>query len=298
MGGIVQTQLELYRFFHRVGVHRSVSAAARELCITQPAVSQAIRNLEESLETRLFVRLPRGMELTEEGRRLFAYIDQAIGLVDAGEREMRQLRSLETGELFIAAGDTLCRYHLVHHLERFHAQYPGVRLRITNRTSEATAALLKAGKVDLGLVNLPCDASGIEVEPVHRVTDCFVTHDPELARRVSDWEELAALPLLLLERGTSTRRFIDDQFAEHGIELNPEFELGSVDLLIRLARIGIGTSAVVREYVEEELERGDLFEIAIKPPMPTRDIGIAYRAGTPLSPAAARLLELVKPHSI
>jgi LysR family transcriptional regulator, cyn operon transcriptional activator len=290
----VKTQLELYRIFHRVATCGSVSRAAGELFVTQPAVSQAIRNLEQSLEARLFLRLPRGMSLTVEGRRLFAYIDQAIGLIDAGERELRQLSSLETGELFIAAGDTLCRYHLLAHLERYRERWPGVRLRITNRTSDATAELLRGGRVDIGLVNMPCDHPTIEVEPIAEVTDCFVTNDRSIAAGARSWEELVGLPLLLLEEGTSTRRFLDTAFAERGLELAPGLELGSVDLLIRIARIGLGVASVVREYVADELDSGDLFEIALDPPLPTRHIGIAYRADTPLSPAAERLRAMVR----
>lgn len=290
----MKTNLELYRVFHRVAAAGSVSKAAAELFVPQPAVSQSIRNLEESLGASLFVRLPRGMALTQEGRRLFAYIDQAIGLVDAAEREMEQRASLESGEIFVAAGDALCRYHLIPHLEAFHTAYPGVRLRITNRTSDATNDLLRSGRVDIGLVNMPCDSSDVEVEPIAEIRDCFVGGDQYHINRPRAWEEFLELPIILLERGTSTRRFLDAAFRERGIVLKPEFELGSVDLLVRFASMGLGISAVIREYAADEIEAGSVIELPLDPPLPSRHVGVAYRADTPLSAAAERLLGLIR----
>ncbi len=290
----MKVDIELYRTFYQVAVSGSVSAAARRLFLTQSAVSQAIRRLEESVGVRLFDRLPRGMGLTAEGRRLLPRVEGALNLIAAAERELTDMAALESGELYIAAGDTLCRHYLLPYLERFHAAHPAVTLRITNRTSEQTAELLRRSTVHIGVVNMPCDEAGIEVEPVRAITDCFVAGDKAFVSTTVSYRRLAELPLLLLEEGTNTRRFLDAHFAAHGIRLRPEFELGSVDLLIEFARIGLGISAVVREFVARELETANLFELRLDPPLPSRSIGVAWRSGAPLSPAAEELLRMMR----
>ena len=288
------SSLDLYRVFHQVVVSGSVSEAAKQLFITQPAVSQSIKQLEEFHGVRLFARLARGMALTGEGRRLSFFVKQALDLLEAGERELRDMAVLQAGELYIAAGDTLCRYFLLPFLERYHAAHPGIRLRITNRTSTETMELLRKGIVHIGVVNMPCNVRGIETEAVGTITDCLVTNDRELASHQYDYRTAADLPLLLLEQGTVTRKFLDAQFARYGVVLKPEFELGSIDLLVEFARIGLGVSAVVREFIEGELEAGTLFEVPLEPRLPGRRIGVAFRSGEALSPAADELLCMLK----
>ena len=291
---MIRAQLELYRVFHEVSRCGSVSRAAEALFVTQPAVSQSIRNLESLLDMQLFHRLPRGMALTKTGERLYGYVEQALGLIDAAEREVERVAELETGELYLAAGDSICRHHLLPHLERFRSAYPGVHVRITNRTSDATIELVRSGRVDLGLVNTPYETSGVEIEPICEIHDCFVTGDAFNTNDPVTWQELCELPLLMLETGTATRRYLEAEFLKSGYDIRPEIELGSIDLLAQFAISKFGVAAVVREYVMELIERGELTEVSIDPPLPPRSIGVAYRTGMLVSPAAERLLEHIR----
>ena len=292
---MIRAQLELYRVFHEVARCGSVSRAAEGLFVTQPAVSQSIRNLEDDLDIQLFHRLPRGMGLTKAGERLFGFVEQAIGLIDAAEREVERVAELDTGELYLAAGDSICRHHLLPHLEKFRASYPGVHVRITNRTSDATIELVRSGRVDLGLVNSPCETSGVEIEPICEIHDCFVAGDLyDTSGDPLTWQELCELPLLMLETGTATRRYLEAEFLKGGVDIRPEIELGSIDLLAQFAISKFGIAAVVREYVAELIEERALTEVSIDPPLRPRSIGVVYRTGIPLSPAAERLLEHIR----
>lgn len=288
--------LELYRVFIHVAEQGSFTLAARELGLTQSAVSQAIKQLESLLETSLFIRSPRGTTLTESGQVLMSRIGGLVGEVNAAQQYFLQLKGLQTGSLRIGASDTLCRHMLLGKLKTFHGNYPGVSVQVTNRTSGETLALLRRGAVEVGFVNLPMeelsDFDVVDLQPLH---DCFVygkqyQHSPTgpitpLA--------LSSHPLLMLERQSASRRFIDRWFDEQGVKLNPQIELGSLDLLLDFAEAGLGVAAVVREFAAHRLGY-DLFEIDIDPPLPVRSVGMLLRKGIPPSAAARAFMSIVQ----
>lgn len=288
---------DLYRVFHEVAQAGSISSAARRMYLSQPAVTQSVKRLEEQLNVTLFHRTSRGMRLTPEGATLYRYIDQAYGLIAMGERKLDQMKSLALGEITIAAGDTLCKHYLVPHLRVFHETYPGVRIHVLNRTTPETIALLLAEKVDVGIVNLPIAGDDdLVIRETLTVHDCFVVggrYKPLSERPISP-RELTAYPMLLLEKGGSTRAYLDAFFAAHGVELRPEIELGSVDLLERFASIGLGVAAVVREFAVEQLEGGLLHEVRLTAEIPPRKVGVVTLRGVPLSTAAERFVSLLE----
>ncbi|MBD2868038.1 LysR family transcriptional regulator [Paenibacillus arenilitoris] len=287
--------MEWYRVFYWTAKTGSLSRAAEHLFITQPAVTHTVKQLEAKLGGQLFFRTAKGVKLTAEGEVLYRYIEQAYGLIESGERMLAEMHQLQSGEIGIGASDTLCSHYLMPYLERFRADFPGVRVRVTNRTTPETIALLKEGKLDLGIVHLPAAGPGIEFRESAPLEDCLVAGGgyARLADRPLPLSELGDYPLLLLEQGVSTRRFLDDYAASHGVKLSPELELGSVDLLARFARGGFGLAFVVRAAVEDALASGELVEIPLLPPPPPRSIGIATLRGVPLPAAAKRFIGLL-----
>jgi LysR family cyn operon transcriptional activator len=293
----MQVNLDLYRVFHAVAVEGSVSAAARRLYLSQPAVTQSIKRLEEQLGVILFHRTSRGMRLTGEGRTLFDHIDRASSIIAMGERQLEQMKTLSAGEITLAAGDTLCKHYLVPHLSIFHESHPGIRIHVLNRTTPETIELLKMGKVDIGIVNLPVAAdAALRIRETLTVHDCFIVGERyrHLSEKPVSPSELATYPLLLLEKGGSTRAYLDAFFASLGVELKAEIELGSVDLLERFASIGLGVAAVVREFAHEQLEAGLLHEVNLTVEVPPRKIGVVTMNGVPLSGAAEKMVALLE----
>ncbi len=287
--------LEWYRVFYWIAKTGSLSKAAQRMHITQPAVSHTIKQLEGSLGGQLFFRTPKGVTLTTEGEVLFHYLEQAFNFVEIGEKAIADMNGLQSGEIAIGASDTLCKHYLLPYLERFHAEHPGIRIRVTNRTTPETLALLKEGKIDFGIVSLPASDKQVEFRESTPLQDCLVggaKYRELAATHPLSLDVLRDYPLLLLEAG-STRRFLDDYAATHGITLQPEFELGSVDLLVQFARSGFGLAFVLRNYVEEELRAGALVEIPLTPPVPARHIGIATLRGVPLSAATKAFMALI-----
>ncbi len=289
--------LEWYRVFYWTARTGSLSRAAQQLYISQPAVSHTLKQLEGALGGPLFLRNAKGVTLTAEGQILYTFVEQAFSFMQAGERKIADMHSLNSGEMAIGASDTLCRYYLLPYLERFHETYPGVSIRVTNRTSMETIQLLKEGKIDFGIVHMPLNDARIQIAKCANLQDCLVGGKgyagSEAATVGLTLEQLERFPMLMLERGSITRRFLDDYAGGYGVALKPELELGSADLLVQFARSGFGLAFAVRHYIAEELSAGELVEIPLTPPPPPRGIGVATLRGTALSAAAKRFIELL-----
>lgn len=287
-------KLELYRVFREVAASGSISAASKRLYISQSAVSQSIKQLEEQLKTRLFVRSSRGVELTGDGKTLFDYVSSALGLIDAGEQKVLESRALLSGELIIAASDTITSCFLLPVLRVFHRDYPGVRLRIINGTGGESVRFLRAGRADIAFTSSHPESEGLHVQP------CFETHmvfaaspdfGVDFTRRYT-MAELAAMPLISLEKKTSSRAFLDALFRGEGLEFAPEIELDTAELQIELAGIGLGVTCVARELFPRAFGSGALRQIQTDFTIPPRTVCMCTPGGASPTPAAARFMSM------
>ena len=254
-------KLELYRVFKkRVAETGNISLAAKNLYISQSAVSQSIKQLETALQARLFARSPRGVSLTWEGQMLYQYVRSALGLLATGEDKLSQAQQLLLGTLTIGASDTVTSFFLTPYLEAFHRQHPGIRLKIVSGRSAKVLSMLKSGAVDIAFASSPTDPAALHT------WSCFATHSVFVAGSGYDCDfdhvytrqEIAEFPLILLERKASSRVFLEQYFLQSGITLTPEIELSSRSLLVSLARIGLGVAGVTLEFVQKALDSGDI----------------------------------------
>jgi DNA-binding transcriptional LysR family regulator len=254
-----------------------------------------MHRLEDALGCTLFARTSRGISLTSEGRMLYSYADKAVSLITAAEDRLNRMRTLQSGGLMIGASDTLCQFFLLPYLEKFHSEYPEIQLQVTNRTTPDTVELLKVGKVDIALVNLPVVDSALSVRDVLKVHDVFVASSrfKRLLDRSVTLDELSREPLVLLEKASNSRKYLDDFAAVYGVTLKPEIELGAHSLLVEFAKIGLGIACVTYEFAAGAIKSGELFEIKLTPSMPSRGIGLISLEGVPLSPAAERFIQIV-----
>lgn len=287
---------ELYKVFYHVAKYLSFSEASQRLFISQSAVSQSIRLLEEKLNCNLFIRTTKQVRLTPEGDILFRHIEQAYNFIKTGERSIEEIHGLKQGEIRIGASDTICKYYLLSFLQKFNRQYPSIKINITNRTSPICIDLLKKGSIDVAVVNLPPQSQRhLQVKILKSLQDVFVAGSafPSLKDRPLHLQELTNYPLLMLEPNTITRDFFDAFLKKNGITLTPEIELGSVDLLIELTKIGLGISFISREYIQHDLAKGDIFEIHIKEQIPPRYLGIMTNETIPVPIAAQKFIDLL-----
>lgn len=290
----MKTKLDYYRMFYETARFHSFSTAAQHLYISQSAISQCIHQLEKELDVQLFVRTRKGVSLTNEGKLLFAKVESAINSIEQGEKQLERLRHLESGEITIAAGDTITTHYLLKYLEEFHALYPDIRIEMANSYSSQMISLVKEGKADLAFINMPYDDDELIIEHCLDINDIFVC-GPDFENNSSySWEEVADLPLILLEKNASSRRFLEHHFNEKEIFLRPQIEVAVHDLLIRFASIHLGVSCVIEQFSQEEIEKGIIKKLPLEPSLPKRSIGCAYLKNAPLSYAAKAFLDLIK----
>ncbi|WP_313756837.1 LysR family transcriptional regulator [Tissierella sp.] len=286
-------RLELYRIFDKVAKCKSFSKAANELYMTQPAISQAIMQLEDELKIRLFTRTPRGVILTNEGKILFEYTNSAISLLDNGEKKIRQSRDLKQGELKIGVSDTISRYYLLPYVEKFHKAYPNIKLKIINQTTDELCKLIKSGEIDIGICNLPIKDNSLDIKRCKDIQDIFVFGEryKDMVTNSITYEELLGYPLIFLDNRSKTRQYVEGYLFSKGIKINPEIELGSHDLLLEFAKVGLGLACVVREFSENYLLEGSLYELNLVEDIPKRGIGICSLKGVSLSPSSEKFIE-------
>jgi len=289
----MRTKLDYYRIFYETARCRSFSVAAQRLYISQSAISQCIHQLENDLNTKLFVRTRKGVSLTNEGQLLFRKVESAITSIEQGEKQLDRLRHLEAGELRIAAGDTITTHFLLKYLEEYHATYPNIRIEMANSYSSQMLTLVKEGKADLAFVNMPMEDDELVFESCLEINDVFVCGPDYEKKATYSWQEVAELPLILIEKNASSRHFLEKNFSERNVSLNPQIEVAVHDLLIRFASIHLGISCVVEQFSKDELERGIIQRIDLDPPLPKRSIGCAYLKNAPLSSAAKAFLNLI-----
>jgi Transcriptional regulator len=301
MGGINISHMiintELYKTFYIVAQEGSITRAAELLYITQPAVSRAIQQLEEKSGCALFFRTPKGVKLTKEGKVLYQYIEQAFNFIYLGEKKLSEVKELQKGEVTVGASDTICKHYLLPHLKNFNRAFPGVRIHIANHITPVIINMLKQGKIDLGIANLPVDDNDLSIQKIMEIQDCFVVGEKykELSREEHSITEVVKYPILLLEKGSNSRIYIDKYLAQNQIDMQPEIELGNNELLAKFAANNFGVACVIKNFILDELKSSLLYEIKIKEPIPPRHIGIIQLKSVPLSAASKRLLSYLMP---
>jgi len=289
-------KLELYRVFKEVAETGNISVAAKNLYISQSAVSQSIKQLETSLQARLFSRSPRGVSLTGEGQMLYQYVRSALGLLETGEDKLSQAQQLLLGTLVIGASDTVTAGFLTPYLEAFHREHPGIRLKIVSGRSAKVLSLLKSGAVDIAFASSPSDVSSLTDWP------CFATHSVFVAGSGYDCDfdhvhtlrEIADFPLILLERKASSRVFLEQYFLKSGVTLTPEIELSSRSLLVSLSRIGLGVAGVTLEFVRKALDAGEIRLLKTDFTIPARSVDMCTLKDVSPSAAATAFMEMVR----
>ncbi len=288
--------LEYYKVFYYVAKHKSLTAAAGELSISQPAVSQSVRQLEASLGVKLFTRASKGVRLTKEGEMLYSYVAKGYEQIMLGQQKVRQMLNLDLGEIHIGASDMTLQYYLLPHLERFHEKYPGIKVMVTNAPTPETLRNLQDGMIDFGVVSTPFDAGdGLQAVEVKEIEDVFVAGRKFISykNRMLDLQELERMPIICLEGNTSSRNYIDSFLQRNHVEIKPEFELATSDMIVQFTLRNLGVGCVVRNFVTEYLNTGQLFELRFNQIIPKRHFCVVSDMRIPMSAAARNLLELV-----
>lgn len=276
--------LELYKTFVVVAKHCSFSKAANELFVSQSAISQAIKALEAKLGFPVFIRTTKKVTLTPNGKILYDNLIRAFNIISNAESQIRSMDDPYAGEIVIAATDTLCKYYLLPRMKKLLNKYANIKIKMINGTSLYCLELLEQGKVDFAVVNIPdyLDENFFTIEKSYPFQDVFVARqDSDIKNKVSI-KELVNYPLLVLDHKSYTRLFLDALFEKYQLKINPEIELQNIDILLEMAKIGLGVS-----FVPDLCVKGNALKIIeLEEELPHRSYGIISLKQLPLSSVA------------
>ena len=273
--------LSSYWIFYTVANAGNISKAAKELYISQPAISKSIQKLEESLNCKLFSRSSRGVILTEEGSLLYDHVREAFETLGAGEEKLKRSIELGVGHLKIGVSSTLCKYMLLPYLKEFIRRYPHISISINCQSTNDTLKLLDDNKIDIGLIGKPDNLKNINFYFLENIEDTFVATSEYIRnlnmRGIKNDEILENSTLMLLDKNNMSRKYIDDYFQDNEITIADSIDISNMDLLIDFAKIGVGIACVIKSFVSKELEEGCLVEIPLSIPIHQREVGFAYK---------------------
>ena len=290
--------LSSYRIFYTVANTGNISKAAKELYISQPAISKSIQKLEESVGCKLFSRSSRGVVLTDEGKLLYEHVSEAFETLTMGEEKLKRSIELGVGHLKIGVSSTLCKYLLLPYLKEFIRQNPHISISISCQSTNDTLKLLEDNKIDIGLIGKPENLKNIHFDFLEEIEDIFVAAKDYMrnlkARGIQKDHILQSSTLMLLDKNNMTRHYIDDYLQENQIIIKDSIDISDMDLLIDFARIGVGVACVIKNFVREDLENGTLVEIPLGFPIHKREVGFAYKTTTKPSKSLAEFIHFYK----
>ena len=288
---------ELYRIFYVVANNHNITKASEELNISQPAISKSIKNLEEQLGGKLFVRTKRGVILTEEGKEFYNYIKQAIEYINNAENKFTDLINLETGCIKIGIGTTLTKEFLLPYLEKFHSLYPKIDIQIITNITSDLIPKLRNGLIDIIILNLNEKNYGNDIKIIKckKINDCFVVNNKyrDLIDKEISLKDLNNYPLILQAKGSNTREFLDNVTKKYDVILKPNIELATYSLIVEFSKIGFGIGYATKEYIKNEINKKELFELKIKEKIPSRYIAIALSKNHVPNFSTKKLIEII-----
>jgi len=289
--------LEYYKTFYYAAKELNYTKAAEKLYVSQSSVSQSIKSLEKALKTKLFFRKGKNMELTNEGKLLFTYVNQSMNLIIQGEKAISDLISLSYGEIKIGISDTLSRYYLMDYLRKFYKMHPSVKIKINNRPSSVTSKLVIDGELDFGIVNInpDTDYSKLSVVNLTKVNAVIIASKELLGDvdKVYKLDEILAHPLISLEKNSTTRKIFEKFFSDNNCTFEPEMEFGSIDNIIEMVKLGVGIGFISATQNQKIIEDDNLAIINIEKTLPSIDVGLITNKLMPNSKSTDKFIEML-----
>ena len=293
----MEKSLSLYHIFYVVANTGNISTAARELYISQPAISKSVSRLESILNTTLFIRNSRGVTLTSEGALLYEHIHTAFDSIWRGEQELLRTQKLGVGHIRIGVSTTLCKYILLPYLESFINKHPHVKITIVNQPSAQTIQLIEQQHIDIALIPKVKMTKTTDFIPLTDIHDVFVCSPKYLEnfhlREGNDADIFEKGNIMVLDNKNLTRHYVDAYLHDNHFILDHVLEVSTMDLLVELAKIGLGVGCCIKECVKEELETKKLVELPLEKPIPQRSLGFVVSNSTPMTPSTESFLSFI-----
>lgn len=291
----MENNLNLYYIFYTVALHKNISGAAKELYISQPAISKAISKLEQSLDVILFHRSSRGVTLTMEGELLFTQVQTAFSAIRHGEEQLKKVNELGISQISIGVSITLCKYVLLPYLQQFVKDNPHIKVTITCHPTMETLRDIDNSVTDIGVVGIPSLPNGLTYIPFREIQDTFVTTDRYLENlKIRVGKDRKAIlnnaTFMMLNKENISRKYVDMYLSSHQITMDNIIEINTMDLLIELAKIDLGIACVIKDFVKDELDDHSLTEVSLGRAIPKRKLGLVYKDDTIMTDAMKKFI--------
>ncbi|MBQ4031663.1 MAG: LysR family transcriptional regulator [Bacilli bacterium] len=289
----MNVDLELYRVFYVVAKHKHMTRASEELHISQPAISQSIKKLEDQLGGTLFLRSNKGMELTEEGKMFYEYVKGALELINNAENEFTSFKDLSKGEIKIGCSTTLTKLILLDALKEFHKDYPNININITNDLTGNLINDLKIGKLDFVIFNESnVKETNLNLEKIKELKQGFIYNPEYFKDDVNNFEDINKYPLILQKEESNSRQLLDYIALQHNVKLNPKMEVVSQELITEFVNIGLGIGYSIIDLAQRNFT--NLKELNINKTLPKINIYLATNKSVSLTFASKTFIEYLK----
>lgn len=304
LGFLVASQAELLslqqiRCFCAAVELGSFTAAAAALRVSQPAVADQVRKLEQALGTDLFIRAGRGVVLTEAGRAFAEHATRSLRAVEEAADSVGELTALRSGTVAIGIFGGPSAWNIDELAAVFLRRHPEVSLRLIGRNSSAVADHVRRGELEAAVVLLPIDDDRLDIRPIVRDEVLYVSADPERTREPATIERLAATPLVFYDAESADRDPIRRQLAERaqarGLRLQAKVEVELKDIALRLVAAGIGDTYLPSAYTHAPFYPAGLSTAPFTPAL-YDTFAIITRPGARLSPGVRELLADLETH--
>lgn len=285
--------LELYRVFYTVAKNKHMTKASEELFISQPAISQSIKKLEEQLGGTLFLRSNKGMELTEEGKMFYEYVKGALELINNAENEFTSFKNLSKGEIKIGCSTTLTKLILIDTLKEFHNEYPNININITNNLTSKLINDLKLGKLDFVIFNESnIKENNLNLEKIKELKQGFIYNPEYYKDEINNLNDLNKLPLILQKEESNSRKLLDYIALQNNVKLEPQMEVVSQELITEFVNIGLGVGFTMIDLATRNYK--NLKELKINKKIPNINIYLATNKSISLTFASKMFIKYLK----
>lgn len=285
--------LELYRVFYTVAKHKHMTKASEELHISQPAISQSIKKLEDQLGGTLFLRSNKGMELTEEGKMLYEYIKGALELINNAENDFTSFKDLSKGEIKIGCSTTLTKLILMDALKDFHKDYPNISIKITNGLTNDLINDLKIGKLDFVIFNESnIKETNLNLDKIKELKQGFIYNPDFYKDNINNFEELNKYPLILQKEEANSRKLLNYIVQKNNVKLIPSMEVVSQELITEFVNIGLGIGFSIIDLAKRNFT--NLKELKINKKIPNINIYLATNKSISLTFASKMFINYLK----
>ena len=267
--------LNLYKTFYEVAKYGSISKAALKTYTSQPSISKSIKKLEEELNTQLFYRNAGGVELTDKGKELLFYIEEAYNSIIVAQRSLKEEETLEKGKITIGVPSQIGTFYVFDFIDKFRSMYPNILITVISSSTNELLKKLEMHEIDFIIDSSPINIhnDSIIVKPLNKVNNCFIVSKDYNINNIKSIKDLEKYPLILPIPNTSNRKALDELFEKKDVSVNNYMNIHTSEMIIGAVKRKLGIGYVIENLIEND---NDIIKLDIKEKLPKIEINLVY----------------------